>query len=140
MPLHSETQGKSADLYPALERRPGHILDHPRKPTQHEAHSHRGDQVRVMLESVDVSRDRVRLAGRRGMHRSEPVERELQRIRLMTLERVLRLRPPIHANHLESRPRIPHRRSTGATKKVQKSRLHEGSLITPLTSVPNQFT
>ena len=59
------------------------------------------------------------------MNRVEPVPvlaQELQRIALMELKRIVRLRDYVHADHLKTRPCVAHPCPASAAKQIQQSR------------------
>ena len=55
---------------------------------------------------------------------SKPSSGIRQRVGLVELERVVRLRIDVHADHLEPGPVVAHGRAAGAAEQVEQSRLH----------------
>jgi hypothetical protein len=53
------------------------------------------------------------------------LERELQRVGLVELERVVRLWLDIHAHHLETSPVVAHGSAAGAAEEIQQPRFHD---------------
>ena len=99
---------------------PGNVLDDPRAVGELERDTGCGDVVGVLALHDPLSVGEG-LAGWRPVEsvKLAPVLQEvLERIALVELERVVRLRVDVHANHLEPGPVVTHRSATSAAEEI----------------------
>ena len=81
--------------------------------------------VTLMLRlsaGMENGRDAVPLARRARVDRVEAVQRKRERVGLVELERVVRLRLDVHAYHVEARPVVADGRAPGSAEQVEEDR------------------
>ena len=126
MSPHGQAERGAAQGNRPLHRSAGHVLDDPGLAAIPEKVEGGSQEIRgrysAPLSVPQVVRAAERLARRAGMDRVEIAQRVLQRIALVELEGVVRLRLDVHAHHVEARPVVAHRRSAGAAEQVEEPR------------------
>jgi hypothetical protein len=122
MSLYPEPERQTAERHELAHRRAGDVLDHPGTPEFGEGCASRGQQIGVLAVAVDVVRDGVELARRTcvdGVELGAVRGQVLERVRLVELERVPRLRRHVHTHHVEADAVVAHRRAALAAVQVE---------------------
>lgn len=123
MAVGLQTEHRAAKFNRVDQRSAYHIFYNPWHAGGAQALADRADKLRVVIVSNALAKC-MGLAGWRGPNEIEAVKRIGQRVRLMKLERVVRLRINIDADHIKTGPVQAHPGTASTAKQIKRARPH----------------